>query len=225
MSSESARRSDSLIVRYRKLNGEVGGAVLSELYWQPGRTNLPREERYWPGRRNQGEHLVFTYDDEWIVFRDDQGDEEPDAVDSARNRELSEREAVVWLEDNDHFLPSVLRGRSLAGQVRARTPRDSANVGAETVAVRTQQKGAEPSRRPERVWEADEQIRCTLEAVGQRLTTTELLSKMAAIYPGVSDSTVKKRLSLMVREKRLTNEQKIRPRGYGLPEWDSSFGS
>lgn len=117
MSSESARRSDSLIVRYRKLNGEVGGAVLSELYWQPGRTNLPREERYWPGRRNQGEHLVFTYDDEWIVFRDDQGDEEPDAVDSARNRELSEREAVVWLEDNDHFLPSVLRGRSLAGQV------------------------------------------------------------------------------------------------------------
>jgi hypothetical protein len=75
------------------------------------------------------------------------------------------------------------------------------------------------------VWEADGQIVETLKAVGHRLTTSPLLSKMSERYENVSVSTFKQRAAVMVREGRLTNDPKARPRGYGLPEWDGSPGS
>jgi hypothetical protein len=40
-----------------------------------------------------------------------------------------------------------------------------------------------------------------------------------------SESTVKKRLAQLVKDRRLTNDPKARPKGYGLPEWSGSSGS
>jgi hypothetical protein len=79
-------------------------------------------------------------------------------------------------------------------------------------------------------WECDRQIIDTLRAVGHRLTTTELLSKMENRYvekrqSKPSESTVKKRLAVMTKDGRLDNDPKAKPRGYGLSEWDSSAGS
>jgi hypothetical protein len=76
-----------------------------------------------------------------------------------------------------------------------------------------------------RPWVADGRIRATLEAVGHRLTTTELLAEMSKIHPLVSESAAKKRLAVMVRERRLTNNEKAKPPGYGLPEWSGLPGS
>jgi hypothetical protein len=73
--------------------------------------------------------------------------------------------------------------------------------------------------------ESDRLIEKTLRTVGHRLTTTELIAEMDKLGLNPSESTVKKRLAAMVKEKRLDNEPKARPRGYGLPEWDGSFGS
>jgi hypothetical protein len=74
-------------------------------------------------------------------------------------------------------------------------------------------------------WTVDDRILETLKTVGRRLSTTKLISAMNARGRRVSVSTVKKRLALMVREKRLTNDTKAKPRGYGLREWDHSAGS
>jgi hypothetical protein len=74
-------------------------------------------------------------------------------------------------------------------------------------------------------WEVDRQIIETLRAVGHRLTTDELLTEMSNRGLDPSDSTVKKRLTVLVKDRRLTNDPKARPRGYGLPEWHGSFGS
>src|SRR5262245_43422234 len=67
-------------------------------------------------------------------------------------------------------------------------------------------------------WKVDEQIISALKAVGHRLTTTKLLSKMDSLNSeNFSESTVKKRLATMVLENRLTNDRKGEPPGYGLP--------
>ena len=87
------------------------------------------------------------------------------------------------------------------------------------------QKGPARSEKAGSSWNVDVEICETLKAVGHRLTTIELLSEMSVRYSAVSDSTVKKRLAEMVRDKRLTNDPKARPRGYGLREWDGSLGS
>jgi hypothetical protein len=76
---------------------------------------------------------------------------------------------------------------------------------------------------PER--EPDRQIIETLRAVGHRLTTKKLLAKMSDRKLNPAESTVKKRLAEMVKNRRLTNDPKARPRGYGLPEWIGSSGS
>jgi hypothetical protein len=74
-------------------------------------------------------------------------------------------------------------------------------------------------------WAIDHLIVDTLRAVGHRLTTSQLLSEMVKRGERPSESTVKKRLAAMVTDGRLTNDQKARPKGYGLPEWTSSPGS
>jgi hypothetical protein len=40
-----------------------------------------------------------------------------------------------------------------------------------------------------------------------------------------SESTLKKRLPVLVKDGRLTKDPKAKPRGYGLPESHGSFGS
>jgi hypothetical protein len=90
--------------------------------------------------------------------------------------------------------------------------------------------GSLPPKHPESGWgiaerESDGQICDALRAIGHRLTTSELLSVMNQSSMNPSESTVKKRLATMVKEGRLTNDPKARPRGYGLPEWTGSFGS
>lgn len=88
---------------------------------------------------------------------------------------------------------------------------------------------AEPSLPPAgsgpSVYEADRQISETLRAVGHRLSTSQLLVEMGRRGLNASESTVKKRLSAMVKDKWLDNDPKARPRGYGLPEWNGSSGS
>lgn len=73
--------------------------------------------------------------------------------------------------------------------------------------------------------ESDRLIEKTLRTVGHRLTTTALIAEMEKLELNPSESTVKKRLAAMVKENRLDNKPKAKPKGYGLPEWDGSFGS
>jgi len=70
----------------------------------------------------------------------------------------------------------------------------------------------------------DRQIIETLKTVGHRLTTTKLNAEMNK-REWTSDSTLKKRLAELVKDGRLNNDPRARPRGYGLPEWISSSGS
>jgi hypothetical protein len=73
--------------------------------------------------------------------------------------------------------------------------------------------------------ESDRQIVETLRAVGQRLTTSQLLSEMSNRRLNPSESTIKKRLAELVRLKWLDNDPKARPKGYGLRERNGSSGS
>jgi hypothetical protein len=85
----------------------------------------------------------------------------------------------------------------------------------ETSSSEHQRTGAqEPSR-----WKVDERIIETLRGVGHRLTTTKLLGEMEPPEWTPSESTAKKRLATLVKAKRLTNDPKSKPPGYGLPEW------
>jgi hypothetical protein len=79
------------------------------------------------------------------------------------------------------------------------------------------------TERPER--ESDREIIETLRAVGHRLTTGGLLREMTKLELNPADSTVKKRLAELVKDGRLTNDPKAKPRGYGLPEWGGSHSS
>jgi hypothetical protein len=74
--------------------------------------------------------------------------------------------------------------------------------------------------------ESQRQIIETLRRVGHRLTTTKLLAEMerAGLDPALS--TVKKYLAEMVKGRRLDNDPKAKPPGYGLSEWSpGSSGS
>jgi hypothetical protein len=76
---------------------------------------------------------------------------------------------------------------------------------------------------PER--ESVREIIETLRDVGHRLTTTKLVKVMEKRGLNPAESTVKKRLAELVRTRRLDNDPKAKPRGYGLPEWNGSSGS
>jgi len=67
--------------------------------------------------------------------------------------------------------------------------------------------------------ESEREIVETLRAEGHRLTTSKLLSAMTRDGLNPSESTVKKRLTEMVKGGRLTKDPKAKPPGYGLPEW------
>jgi hypothetical protein len=73
--------------------------------------------------------------------------------------------------------------------------------------------------------DSDRQIIDTLRAIGHRLTTAKLLREMSNRGLNPSESTIKKRLAVLTKSHRLTNDPKAKPRGYGLPEWHGSFGS
>jgi hypothetical protein len=72
---------------------------------------------------------------------------------------------------------------------------------------------------------ADQEIVETLRSVGHRLTTIPLIEAMQKRGLIPSESTVKKRLAVMVDDGRLDNDPHGRPRGYGLPEWNGPSGS
>jgi hypothetical protein len=69
--------------------------------------------------------------------------------------------------------------------------------------------------------EFDRQIIETLRAVGYRLTTMKLYGEMDRPDRPVSLPTLKRRLAELVDGQWLDNDQKAKPRGYGLPEWRS----
>jgi hypothetical protein len=73
--------------------------------------------------------------------------------------------------------------------------------------------------------DSDREIVDTLRAVGHRLTTSRLLKEMNDRKMNPSESTVKKRLAEMIKDRRLNNDPKTKPKGYGLPEWSGSSGS
>jgi hypothetical protein len=73
--------------------------------------------------------------------------------------------------------------------------------------------------------DSDRVILETLRAVGHRVTTSELLTEMTKRDLSPSDSTVKKRLAQMVKDRRVDNKPKAKPKGYGLPGWNGSVGS
>jgi hypothetical protein len=74
-------------------------------------------------------------------------------------------------------------------------------------------------------WEADDQIVQTIRKAGERLTTDQLLYAMQGLGLSAKESTVKKRLAALVENKTLTNDPRAKPRGYGLPEWNSQIKS
>lgn len=59
-----------------------------------------------------------------------------------------------------------------------------------------------------------------IRAAGHRLTTQQVLEAMTRAGDTWSDSTVKAALAELVRDGVLTSRGDVRPRGYGLPEWN-----
>ncbi len=78
----------------------------------------------------------------------------------------------------------------------------------------------QPMEQPRGIDRCTLDIITTLEEVRHRLTTTRLLSEMNRKKRYWSERTVAGRLSMMVEDGTLTNNQAARPKGYGLPEWD-----
>jgi hypothetical protein len=94
--------------------------------------------------------------------------------------------------------------RSPSDFVQARSALNIALVEVNRAIRRAGQKGGGvPSDKTQSDWAVDDQIRETLKTVARRLSTTKLISEMNGRGLTVSVSTVKKRLALMVREKRL----------------------
>lgn len=65
-------------------------------------------------------------------------------------------------------------------------------------------------------------ILLVLKEVGHNLTTTRLLSELSQRELYWSDRTVSGALAKMVDDGTLFNEKTKQPRGYGLPEWDTT---
>jgi hypothetical protein len=53
-----------------------------------------------------------------------------------------------------------------------------------------------------------------------RLTTTKILQELEVRNLFWGESTIKRALAEMVRDRELNNRRDVRPRGYGLPAWD-----
>jgi hypothetical protein len=64
-------------------------------------------------------------------------------------------------------------------------------------------------------------ICAVLREAGKRLTTSEILTALDKSNRVWGESTVKTNLADMVEDRLITNRQDVRPRGYGLPEWDT----
>jgi hypothetical protein len=56
---------------------------------------------------------------------------------------------------------------------------------------------------------------------GRRLTTSQVMTRLKEAGMLHGESTIKMALAFLVRTNHLTNRQGVKPRGYGLPEWDS----
>ena len=54
----------------------------------------------------------------------------------------------------------------------------------------------------------------------RRMTGSEITSRLFESHGPVGTSTVKGALSDLTRHGYLTNRQDVRPKGYGLPEWE-----
>ncbi len=65
----------------------------------------------------------------------------------------------------------------------------------------------------------EEDIFSAIDAVGCRLVTPEILKKLDSGKCCHGESTVKMRLSLMVKQGALTNKTDAKGKGYGLPDW------
>jgi hypothetical protein len=136
------------------------------------------------------------------------------AQEGVPNRELTREEATYWLKIIGREIPSDLR------HIATFTTDDYPRLRSDWLPSSRPVTPTEPSH-----WEVDPQIMETLRAVGHRLTTEKLLTEMTRRGLHPSNSTVKKRLAYLVKARRLTNDSKVRPRGYGLPAWNDSSGS
>jgi hypothetical protein len=204
---------------------DVSAAIDEQREWEADRDarrlgkvpqwhDRPPRQCVWPSRRSDRPdetlyRIAGARRDRWhLTFAGQVG---------GLNRELTREAAVHWLRIQGYKLPPDLRRitRRTTDADHPRLHRDW-RPGADD----HRKAGTDPSD-----WEVDPQIIETLRAVGRRLTTEGLLTKMSdrGLHPSVS--TVKKRLAYLVKAGRLTKDSKARPRGYGLPQWNGSSGS
>jgi Penicillinase repressor len=70
-----------------------------------------------------------------------------------------------------------------------------------------------------RLSESEQRIMTTIEAIGHRVTTEELLEHLEKHHGATSTGTTKQTLAGLVRRGLLNNRQDVRPKGYGLSLW------
>ncbi len=66
----------------------------------------------------------------------------------------------------------------------------------------------------------EEDVLATLHEVGHRLMVEQLLSEMQQRGRLHGESTIRRAVSRMRKDNRLTHEDVANPRGFGLPEWN-----
>jgi hypothetical protein len=189
----------------RELEFDVSGPTNRE--WRSRRTDRPGEIlRSFSDNRGHEDRFALVY-----PGRDD-----------VQDREVTREEAVFWLKLNGYDIPSDLHRITTYTTDAAypRLRRDWRPPSEPPPSDDDQQSRPGPS-----VWAVDREIIETLRAVGRRLTTEGLLGEMSRRGLNPSGSTVKKRLAELVKGRRLNNDPKARPRGYGLPGWEGSSGS
>ena len=77
----------------------------------------------------------------------------------------------------------------------------------------------EPEAERDDVGQCKQDVRMLLQEVGHRLVTRQILDAFRQRDVHWGESTVKRILAEMVARGELSSRQDLRPRGYGLPEW------
>jgi hypothetical protein len=127
-------------------------------------------------------------------------------------RLVTKREAVEMLRKAGKDIPSELVNTLATDSPSIRSDRTSGKPGTDQTTQGESKSGVSERR-------SDREIIETLREKGRRLTTTELIAEMETRGLNPSESTVKKRLAELVKDKALDKDPNAKPRGYGLPEW------
>jgi len=129
-----AGRSVNFLVQFKRLNGDNGVACPTKLIRSRATgKNSPDDERCWFGTGDQENFCLFvTGKGEWVMFEVDRLDldrslglePQNDGQSSFDPRELTEDDAILWLDQNGYHLPNIPAERALPEASAGTTPLD-----------------------------------------------------------------------------------------------------